>query len=71
MNTVEVFKTNVQQKKDADKLLKYLSKQFPCYKINFDLDDCDKILRVEGETLLPDKIIDLLLAKGHECHMLD
>jgi hypothetical protein len=45
---VEVFKTNVQEETQAAKLLAALGDYFPSYKINFDLQDCDKILRVES-----------------------
>ena len=45
---VEVFKTNVEQEVQAAKLLAALIDYFPAYKINFDLQDCDKILRVES-----------------------
>ena len=71
MNSVEVFKTNVEQKGDAAILLGILSRLFPAYKINFDLEDCDKILRVEGEKLQPKKIIEILNTKGHQCLVLD
>lgn len=43
---VEVFKTNVQEETQAAELLVALGDYFPSYKINFDLQDCDKILRV-------------------------
>ena len=49
---VEVFKTDVRKKKVARTLVKSLSIQFPDYKINIDLADCDKVLRVESECLL-------------------
>ncbi|HTN08353.1 hypothetical protein [Agriterribacter sp.] len=51
---VEVFKTNVELETQAAKLLEALVDYFPAYKINFDLDDCDNILRVES----PNGIID-------------
>jgi hypothetical protein len=41
------------------------------FKINFDLDDCDKILRVEGKNVLPGKIIGLLKANGYQCQALE
>jgi hypothetical protein len=43
---VEVFKTNVTYKAQANRLIEQLHKDFPEYKANFDLEDCDKILRV-------------------------
>ena len=71
MNMIEIFKTNVQQRSDAAVLLGILSKRFPLYKINFDLEDCDNILRVEGDKLSAEKIIEILHAKGHQCLALD
>lgn len=44
---VEVYSTNVENQKQADFLLQQMGKAFPAYKINFDLEDCDNILRVE------------------------
>jgi len=44
---VEAFKTNVQKKAQSKMLLCILSEAFPSFKINFDLSDCDKVLRVE------------------------
>ena len=43
---VEVFSTSVKTKGQADMLLGRLQKAYPAYSINFDLEDCDKILRV-------------------------
>lgn len=45
---VEVFKTNVEQEIQAAEVLSVLADHFPSYKINFDLQDCDRILRVES-----------------------
>ena len=68
---VEVFKTNVKQKRQAKNLLNALSRQFPLYRINFDLEDCDKILRVEGENVPPEKIRNLVTANGYQCQVLE
>jgi hypothetical protein len=68
---VEVFKTSVQLPEQATLLVKELLSQFPQIKINFDLDDCDKVLRVEGETIVPNKIIELLTTNGHHCQVLE
>jgi hypothetical protein len=45
---IEVFKTNVYKDEDAKMLLDQIHSGFSHYKANFDLDDCDKILRVES-----------------------
>jgi len=68
---VEVFKTNVYEEERSKTLLQKLLEYFPDNKINFDLEDCDKILRVEGKNILPDKIMELLNEEGHDCEILD
>ena len=45
---VEVFKTNIESFVKAELLLQELKKLLPHAKINFDLDDCDHILRIEA-----------------------
>ncbi len=47
---VEVFKTNICSPKDAEQVIKSLTQLAPIYKINFDLEDCDKVLRIEVES---------------------
>jgi hypothetical protein len=68
---VEVFKTNVQEFSEAQKLLTLLRRHFPGAKINFDLDDCDKVLRVEGNNLPVEKLMTLVIKKGFLCTVLD
>jgi hypothetical protein len=54
---VEVFKTDVELQAHADMLANQLRSAFPGYKVNFDLEDCDKILRV----VCPEEILDVSL----------
>ena len=68
---VEVFKTNVQEFSQAQKLVALLMRHFPGTKINFDLDDCDKVLRVEGNNLRIEKVMTLVIEKGFLCTVLD
>lgn len=67
---VEIFKTDVNKKEQANILLMLLSRDYPAFSMNFDLHDCDNILRVEGNDINPNKIIQLLRSKGHECEVL-
>jgi hypothetical protein len=71
MKTVEVFKTNVQEVDRARQLTARLLAYFPQHKINFDLQDCDKVLRVEGVAISREKIIELITSEGFQCHVLD
>ena len=68
---IEVFKTSVGEQRSAQKIINVLQKHFPDSKINFDLGDCDNVLRVEGENLLPGSIIKLLQSHGFICEALD
>lgn len=59
---VEVFKTNINSKKKAKQVLLLLKDLFPLAQINFDLEDCDKILRIETvEASIDDKIVVQLM----------
>ncbi|HYJ38252.1 MAG TPA: hypothetical protein VEV87_06530 [Chitinophagaceae bacterium] len=68
---VEVFKTDVDQVEQARRLVNLLMRHFPGSKVNFDLDDCDKILRVEGINFKAEKIVVLVKEKGFECKVLE
>ena len=67
---VEVFKTNVQQHEQADQLASVLRDRLDFCKINFDLEDCDKILRVEGKQISVEAIIEILSTHGLKCEVL-
>jgi hypothetical protein len=62
---VEVFKTNVADPELAKWITDQIEKNFAHCKVNFDLDDCDKILRVVFEEQnQTDALIDLLKNSG-------
>lgn len=68
---VEVFKTNVKCPDEAGRLLKKLAACFPMHRINFDLADCDNILRVEGDDIRAGTIIHLVTESAYECTVLE
>lgn len=69
MEKVEVFKTNISSPRKALELIDILNQHFPYHKINFDLEDCDRILRIEGNP--PIINIDKIVKKyGVECEAL-
>lgn len=45
---VEVYRTNITSSAAAQRLKAELLRQFPECLVDFDLEDCDHILRVEG-----------------------
>jgi hypothetical protein len=68
---VEVFKTNVQKEGEALLIVQQLHSHFPSDRINFDLDDCEKILRVEGHNIQTRNIVQFLMEQGYHCEVLD
>ncbi|WP_259067716.1 hypothetical protein HDF24_19230 [Mucilaginibacter sp. X4EP1] len=67
---IEVFKTNVENSKQAVPLLHLLHNQLPSTEINFDLEDCDNILRVKGESFCPLNVIQIVRDNGFDCALL-
>lgn len=43
---IEVYKTNISGKQEADELINAILDNYPHYKVNMDLHDCDNILRI-------------------------
>lgn len=68
---IEIFKTSILQQQEAFAVIKTLSDYLPSLKINFDLSDCDKILRVEGQHFCAQTIIEILKGQGHYCQVLE
>ncbi|MDQ6477533.1 hypothetical protein [Dyadobacter sp. LHD-138] len=70
---VEVFKTNVTDQEEAEKLISLIRHRFKGYDANFDLDDCDKILRVCCKTagIQSGLIIGLLVEAGFAAEILE
>ncbi len=47
---VEVFRTNVSDYHFANSIIRKLENLIPSAEINFDLEDCDNILRIKSKT---------------------
>lgn len=56
---IEIFKTNVTQHHTADVIVQQLIHQFPELRVNFDLADCDNILRVQGPEDKVQRVVEL------------
>ena len=66
-----VFKTSVKNKTQIKKLKPYINNKLPKAKWNFDLDDCDKILRIDSHENIVLPIKDLLKIHNFICEELD
>jgi len=67
---VEIFKTNIERKQTAIKIKLELLALFPDCKINFDLDDCDRILRIESTVEIGKEIENAIITRGFYCQEL-
>lgn len=72
MVEVEVFKTNVTERGHANMIIERIHHAFTDYKANFDLEDCDKILRVKSLSgkVSPSRLIALLGKLGFYAEVL-
>lgn len=69
---IEIFKTNVQNKTQSKRIIHLLKKVFPEAKINFDLNDSDKILRIDGiKKSYSQNIVNGLNEWGFTCEILN
>lgn len=68
---VEIFKTNVTDGVQAGLVLQLLKAQWPQYMANFDLEDCDRILRIESDSVEHEKIMSLMNLQGYVCEVLN
>lgn len=68
---VEVFKTNVTNHNQAKDIIAVIENHFGGYKVNFDLDDRDHILRVEvSKTIDTEGLIYVLKYLGVSAEVL-
>ncbi|CAI2768539.1 hypothetical protein [Flavobacterium collinsii] len=67
---IEVYKTNVQEVEQSLLIVGRLLEHFPDSRINFDLEDCDKILRIHASSISNQRIIELLDSYGYHCEVL-
>jgi len=68
---IYVFKTSVKTKMQAKKLKPHIDKLLPNAKWNFDLDDCDKVLRIDSEENIILPIMDMLRSHHFDCEELE
>ncbi len=68
---IEVFKTNIKDKFQSAEVQIQILKHYPELKIGFDLEDIDKVLRVEGIFFNNPKIISALDFIGIQCQVLN
>ncbi len=70
---VEVFRSDIYDAATAAHLLKLIHNMLPLYTATFDLEDCDRILRVQcrQEPVNADKLIAVFHAEGFRAEVLE
>lgn len=68
---IEVFRTDIAEAVEAAKMVALLQSAFPGTRVNIDLQDCDKVLRLEGTGLLVPAVIRLVEEQGFQCSVLE
>ncbi len=66
-----VFATNVERKRQVSKIKTLLTCLTGIGDWNFDLEDCDRILRVESKGISPRRIETVLNNAGFSCRELE
>jgi hypothetical protein len=68
---IEVFKTDVNNAVNAAKLIDQIGQSFN-YKVSFDLEDCDRIMRVTSTSIIaPSLLINFLKDAGFHAEVLE
>jgi hypothetical protein len=68
---IYVFKTSVKTKVQAKQLKPHFAKLLPDAKWNFDLEDCDNILRVDSNENIVLPVIRILNDHRFDCEELE
>ncbi len=70
---VEVFKTNVEDCEQANRIVDRIRETFAGYIANFDLEDCDSILRIQSmdAPLESQCIINMMQELGFDAEILE
>lgn len=65
---INVYKTNIEEQAIAEDILHKIRTELPDSDPSFDLEDCDKVLRVETKTKPVDdlKVRNLVKASGYQ-----
>ena len=67
---IYIFRTSIKFKKQIIEITPKINAIKNIIKWNFDLEDCDKILRIEAKNLDKKEIINILKTKNYHCEEL-
>lgn len=58
---VKVYKTNIIDRRIAREILQKIREELPESDPSFDLDDCDKVLRIESRKAVKEMLIEEII----------
>lgn len=67
---VLVFRTNLNGESDVIRVSSHLDALPEIRTWNVDLEDCDRVLRIESTLDTPEKVINLIAEHGYSCEEL-
>ena len=70
-NYIEIFKTDVENETQAAALVRLIKTQFAVARVNVDLNDDDRVLRVEGRSFETERIVQVVLRAGFYCRLIE
>lgn len=68
--SIEIFRTNIQNRAQSRQIKSKILKRYPGTIISFDLEDSDRVLRIEG-LFQVSGIIGILIEHGYTCEVLE
>ena len=67
---IEIYKTSVETRDQATYLLRLLQQHISDCVMNFDLEDCDRILRIESNRDISEIVSGMFVKHGFQCQKL-
>ncbi|MBK8614067.1 MAG: hypothetical protein IPN85_11445 [Flavobacteriales bacterium] len=71
MHTVHIFRSNIRNAEEAERVHAALRGALPIQHVTVDLHDSDRVLRVVGAPEIGQAIMDLVKGLGHHCSELE
>lgn len=68
---VLVYKTNINHVQDVDRIKPYFDDQAGILRWNVDIEDSDKVLRIEAESDISATVVTLVQEAGFRCAELE
>jgi hypothetical protein len=70
VSEILVFKTNLLKEGDIEKVAVLLNAHIGIRQWNIDQNDIDHVLRIEGDHVMPDEVINIVKGSGFTCEEL-